>query len=64
MAISCGAGNELDKAAANGRRVSLKSQMVNAGESIAFNIVEGCGSRSPKEFARFLDISTKSTLEL
>ena len=106
MAISCGAGNELDKAAVNGRRVSpgraenvgmqdfrrllvwrrahelalnvrrgirsfprsergsLKSQMVNAGESIAFNIVEGCGSRSPKEFARFLDISIKSTLEL
>jgi four helix bundle protein len=38
--------------------------MVNAAESIAFNIVEGCGSTSSKEFARFLDISIKSTCEL
>jgi four helix bundle protein len=38
--------------------------MVNAAESIAFNIVEGCGSASSKEFARFLDISIKSTCEL
>jgi four helix bundle protein len=45
-------------------RGSLKSQMVNAAESIAFNIVEGCGARSQKEFARFLDISIKSTSEL
>jgi four helix bundle protein len=45
-------------------RGSLKSQMTNAAESIAFNIVEGCGSTSSKEFARFLDISIKSTSEL
>jgi four helix bundle protein len=45
-------------------RGSLKSQMTNAAESIAFNIVEGCGATSPKEFARFLDISIKSTSEL
>ena len=38
--------------------------MVNAAESIAFNIVEGCGSASPKEFGRFLDISIKSSCEL
>lgn len=38
--------------------------MVNAAESIAFNIVEGCGSRTAKEFARFLDISIKSASEL
>jgi four helix bundle protein len=38
--------------------------MVNAAESIAFNIVEGCGSASSKELARFLDISIKSTCEL
>ena len=38
--------------------------MVNAAESVAFNIVEGCGSVSSKEFARFLDISIKSTCEL
>lgn len=29
-----------------------------------FNIVEGCGARSPKDFARFLDHSVKSTSEL
>ncbi|HEX9085031.1 MAG TPA: four helix bundle protein [Gemmatimonadaceae bacterium] len=45
-------------------RGSLKTQMVSAAESIAFNIVEGCGSASSKEFARFLDISIKSTCEL
>src|SRR4051812_27441590 len=43
---------------------SLRSQMTNAAESIAFNIVEGCGATSSKEFARFLDISIKSTSEL
>jgi four helix bundle protein len=43
---------------------SLKSQMTRAAESIAFNIVEGCGSSSQKELARFLDISIKSASEL
>ena len=43
---------------------SLQSQMIRAAESIVFNIVEGCGGRSPKEFVRFLDISIKSTSEL
>jgi len=43
---------------------SLKSQMTRATESIAFNIVEGCGSSSQKELARFLDISIKSASEL
>jgi four helix bundle protein len=43
---------------------SLQSQMVRAAESIVINIVEGCGGRSPKDFARFLDISIKSTSEL
>jgi four helix bundle protein len=38
--------------------------MVRAAESIPTNIVEGCGSTSRKEFARFLDISIKSTCEL
>ena len=45
-------------------RGSLRSQMVTSAESIAFNIVEGCGASRPKEFARFLDISIKSTCEL
>lgn len=43
---------------------SLRHQMTTAAESIAFNIVEGCGSSSGKELARFLEISVKSTLEL
>jgi four helix bundle protein len=43
---------------------SLKAQMTTAAESIAFNIVEGCGAESPKEFARFLDIAIKSAMEL
>jgi four helix bundle protein len=38
--------------------------MVSSAESVAFNIVEGCGASRPKEFARFLDISIKSTCEL
>ena len=38
--------------------------MTKAAESILFNIVEGCGSRTQKEFARFLDISIKSAFEL
>lgn len=41
----------------------LKSQLTTAAESIAFNIVEGCGASTRKEFARFLDISIKSANE-
>ena len=47
-----------------GERGSLKTQMVSSAESIAFNIVEGCGASGSREFARFLDISIKSTCEL
>ena len=42
----------------------LKAQMTSAAESIAFNIVEGCGAESQKDFARFLDIAIKSAMEL
>ena len=42
----------------------LKRQMTTAAESILFNIVEGCGSRTQKEFARFLDIAIKSAFEM
>lgn len=45
-------------------RGSLKKQMISSAESIVFNIVEGCGASGAKEFARFLDISIKSTGEL
>jgi four helix bundle protein len=41
----------------------LQSQLTRAADSISTNIVEGCGSTSPKEFARFLDISIKSANE-
>ena len=43
---------------------SLKGQIRESAESIPFNIVEGCGADTNKEFARFLGISIKSTMEL
>ena len=42
----------------------LKAQIRRAAESIPSNIVEGCGSASRKEFARYLDISIKSASEV
>ena len=42
---------------------TLKLQLTKSIESISFNIVEGCGAQTRKEFARFLDISIKSTSE-
>ena len=43
---------------------SLKSQVTRSAESIVFNIVEGCGSGTQTEFARFLTIAIKSAFEL
>jgi four helix bundle protein len=43
---------------------SLRNQLTKSAESIAFNIVEGCGAASQKDMARFLDMSIKSTTEL
>ena len=43
---------------------SLRSQITSAAESVPTNIVEGCGTTSQAEFARFLEISIKSTSEL
>src|SRR5262245_55252601 len=45
------------------RNWSLASQLVGAADSIAENIVEGCGASSRREFARFLAISIKSSSE-
>ncbi len=42
----------------------LRSQLTRAADSIASNIVEGCGAATNKEFARFLDMSIKSDNEL
>ena len=41
----------------------LCTQLTRAADSIATNIVEGCGSATSKEFARFLDIAIKSANE-
>jgi len=43
---------------------NLKSQMTRAPQSIVDNIVEGCGAASRLEFARYVDISIKSTSEV
>jgi four helix bundle protein len=42
----------------------LKAQMISAAESILFNIIEGCGAPSQKDFARLLSIGIKSSMEL
>ena len=42
----------------------LRSQIRRAAESIASNIVEGCGAATRKEFARYLDIAVKSSSEV
>ena len=42
----------------------LKAQLIRAAESISTNIVEGAGAATRKEFARYLDIAIKSTLEV
>ena len=41
----------------------LKLQLTKSVESIPYNIVEGCGAATRKEFARFLDVSIKSSSE-
>jgi four helix bundle protein len=43
---------------------SLSMHVARTAESIVLNIVEGCGTSSQREFARFLDIGIKSSAEL
>lgn len=43
---------------------SLRSQIMRSAESVPFTIVEGCGAATPKEFARFLDMSIRSLSEI
>lgn len=42
---------------------SLKAQITRSSESIPTNIVEGCFAATQREFARYLDMSIKSTGE-
>ena len=42
---------------------TLRSQLKRSAESIAANIVEGCGAATKPEFARFLYIAIKSSTE-
>ncbi len=55
--------HEASRGFATGDFVSLKSQLTRAADSIAANIVEGCGAASQKELARYLDIAIKSANE-
>ena len=43
---------------------STKAQLTRAAESVPFTLVEGCGAQTPKDKARFVDMSIKSTKEL
>ena len=43
---------------------ALRSQLTRAADSVAATIVEGCGASSARDFARFLDMSIKSSSEL
>jgi four helix bundle protein len=45
-------------------KYGLTSQMKRAAYSIPFNIVEGCGRNSDKDFTHFLDMSLGSAHEI
>jgi len=45
-------------------KYGLASQMKRAAYSIPFNIVEGCGRNSDRDFAHFLDMSLGSAHEI
>jgi four helix bundle protein len=57
---------DVQKTLARTKRIdaSTRAQMSRAANSIAANIVEGCGKSSRSELARFSDISTGSTIEV
>jgi four helix bundle protein len=52
----------LRRAPRNGH-MAVKTQLRRSADSIATNIVEGCGAASQREFGRYLDISIKSSSE-
>jgi four helix bundle protein len=43
---------------------SLQGQIIRATESVVLTLVEGCGSATQREFARFLDMAIKSSKEV
>jgi four helix bundle protein len=45
------------------RHGTLKLQLTRAADRIGATIAEGCGAATPREFARFLDMSIKSSSE-
>jgi four helix bundle protein len=57
---------DVQKTLARTKRIdaSTRAQMSRAANSIAANIVEGCGKSSRSELARFSDISIGSSSEL
>ena len=46
------------------QNASLRSQLVRAAQSIPANIVEGCGQKSARDFARFVRYSINSAWEV
>jgi len=44
-------------------QAGLRGQLTRAADSIPTNIVEGCGSATPRELSRYLDIAIKSANE-
>ncbi|MFI5229111.1 MAG: four helix bundle protein [Gemmatimonadales bacterium] len=55
--------HELARRFAAAGHAGFRAQLTRAADSIATNIVEGCGSSTQKEFARYLDIAIKSANE-
>jgi len=43
---------------------NLRAQLTRAADSIASNVVEGCGASTKKELGRYLDIAIKSANEV
>lgn len=48
----------------NSEQYALSSQIRRAAYSIPMNIAEGCGRKSDKDFAHFLDVALGSSHEL
>ena len=51
--------HKLSRRFTRGGYARLRAQLTGAADSIGDNIVEGCGARTRKDFAKFLDDSIK-----